>query len=157
MPFYYLDSSVVVKRYVQEPGSAWTRQLIGDKANRIFLSAIALAEVSAAIAICVREGKLTQNLGTRAYLEFNKHIASAEYLLWPLPLTIMQKAAELAQSYPLKGYDAVQVASAIQVAQAVRRRGRLVTFASGDRQTLAAAKAEGMATDNPFDHVDLDS
>ncbi len=108
MPFYYLDSSVVVKRYVQEPGSAWTRQLIGDKANRIFLSAIALAEVSAAMAICVREGKLTQNLGTRAYLEFNKHIASAEYLLWPLPLTIMQKAAELAQSYPLKGYDAVQ-------------------------------------------------
>jgi len=37
MGFFYLDSSVVVKRYVDEPGSAWVRLLVAEPENIVIL------------------------------------------------------------------------------------------------------------------------
>jgi len=42
MGFFYFDSSVVVKRYVDEPGSAWARSLISKPENIAILSEIAM-------------------------------------------------------------------------------------------------------------------
>ncbi len=51
MSGYYVDSSALVKRYVNEPGSVWTRQLTEPLlGNTILLAEISLAEVSAALA-----------------------------------------------------------------------------------------------------------
>ena len=52
MPIYYLDSSAVVKRYIDEPGSVWIRQLCdardtdtGEKLNLMTIGDIAAVEV----------------------------------------------------------------------------------------------------------------
>ena len=71
MNLFYLDASALVKRYVREPGSTWVRTLVDDPANVILTSAISLVEVSAAIAICVRTGKLRPRQGEMAYEEFS--------------------------------------------------------------------------------------
>ena len=71
MSLLYLDANALVKRYVHEPGSTWVRTLIDDPANVILISAISLVEVSAAIAICVRIGKLGPRQGGMAYEEFS--------------------------------------------------------------------------------------
>jgi predicted nucleic acid-binding protein len=76
MSLLYLDASALVKRYVHEPGSTWVRTLIDDPANVILISAISLVEVSAAIAICVRIGKLGPRQGGTAYEEFSDELAS---------------------------------------------------------------------------------
>jgi len=62
-------------------------------------------------------------------------------------------AAELAQTHPLKAYDAVQLAVALRYAATLASSQILLTFVSGDRALLTAARAEGLVTDNPFDHV----
>ena len=50
MSDYYLDSSALVKRYVNEPGSAWVRQITDlFSENTILLAEISLAEVAAAL------------------------------------------------------------------------------------------------------------
>ena len=51
MTDYFLDASAVVKRYADEAGSTWIRQLTGPQAqNTILLAEITLAEVAAALA-----------------------------------------------------------------------------------------------------------
>jgi len=54
MNYYYLDANVVVKYYLDEPGSTWVRQLIeaqdviGRPAHVFFSAMITITEVSAA-------------------------------------------------------------------------------------------------------------
>ena len=68
-------------------------------------------------------------------------------------MTISLPAADLARQHPLKAYDAVQLAVALRQHHALRAVRQSLIFVSGDKTLLAAAEAEGLATDNPFDHV----
>lgn len=62
-------------------------------------------------------------------------------------------AAMLTRKHPLRGYDAVQVAVALRYHMRLDALRLPVTFVSGDRTVLTAARAEGLLTDNPFDHI----
>ncbi len=156
MPFFYFDASVLVKRYVREPGSSWTASVVDDRANIIFASDVALAEVSAAFAILQRTNQLTPRVLRQALAHFYAD-AAHRYQLVTLTRTIAFQAAELAQRYPLKGYDAVHLATALSQASFVNRYGEPLTFISGDAQLLTAARAAGLVVENPFDHAELDS
>jgi len=59
--------------------------------------------------------------------------------------------ADLTQRHPLKAYDAVQLAVALRYGPILS--GHPFTFVSGDSTLLAAVHAEGLVTENPFDHV----
>jgi len=155
MGFFYLDSSVVVKRYVDEPGSAWTRLLITERANTAILSEIAIVEVSAALAMSVRTGKVRKALGRAAYEAFHADIAAGVYQLLAVARPTIDEAADLAQVHPLKGYDALHVATGLQAARDLADQEIALVFVSGDDQMLRAAEAEGLLTDNPFWHVDM--
>lgn len=65
----------------------------------------------------------------------------------------MEYAADLTQKHPLKAYDAVQLAVALRHSQALAVYNLPLTFVSGDNTLLNAAQAEGLPTDNPFDHI----
>lgn len=116
MGFFYLDSSVVVKRYVDEPGSAWVRLVITQLENTAILSEIAIVEVSAALAMSVRTGKVRKALGRAAYEAFHADIAAGVYQLLAVARSTIDEAAELAQAHPLKGYDAVHLATGLEAA-----------------------------------------
>lgn len=66
---------------------------------------------------------------------------------------LLERAEHLAESYGLRGYDAVQFASAIE-AHAGRARLRLppLVMLTSDKDLLRAAPFEGIATDNPEVH-----
>ena len=156
MGFLYLDSSVVVKHYVDEPGSAWVQSHITEAGNIAILSEIAIVEVSAALAMSVRMGKLRKALGQAAYEAFHADIAAGVYQLVAVARSAIDEAAELAQAHPLKGYDALHVATALETAHDLAEQNLTLVFVSGDDQMLRAAEAEGLTTDNPFLHVDMD-
>ena len=66
---------------------------------------------------------------------------------------VLEEAADLTQRHPLKAYDAVQLAVALRQNRALATVRQSLIFVSGDKTLLTAAKAEGLAIDNPFDHV----
>lgn len=154
MPLYFFDTSVVVKNYVQEPGSAWVRQLLSEPSKEVFISLLSLAEVSAAFSICVRKGKLEQRQGRLAYHAFVSDVVRGKYRLVPATLSIVVHAANLAQQHPLKGYDAVQVASGLALDQAIESEDLELIFVSSDQQVLNAAAGEGLMVANPHEHVE---
>jgi len=159
---YYFDASVVVKYYHREPGTVWVRQVVDarlpDKARRvheIYIADISLAEVPAALAILARSGQISSRLRDALYDVFLSNIGDQFHLLRVMT-ALAYAAGELAQKYPLKGYDAMQLALALDFHQALAQQGLDVIFVSGDGKLIQAAQAEGMAIDNPFHHTDLD-
>lgn len=73
------------------------------------------------------------------------------YAILPVTTADFVTAADLTQRHPLKAYDAVQLVVALRYGSILS--GHPFTFVSGDSALLAAAQAEGLATENPFDHV----
>ena len=156
MGFFYWDSSVVVKRYLDESGSAWVRMLAANPENTFLTTEMSIVEASAAIAIAIRVGRLTKRQGQNAYRDFANDVSTDVYQLLAVTRPLIDRAALLPQIHPLKGYDAVHLATGLEAARNLADQGIRLVFVSGDDQMLRAAEAEGLTTDNPFLHVDMD-
>ena len=66
---------------------------------------------------------------------------------------LVAAAMKLARSHALRGYDAVQLASAIEVHQArVAAGASPLTIISADEPLNTAAVAEGLLVENPNNH-----
>jgi predicted nucleic acid-binding protein len=68
-------------------------------------------------------------------------------------LAVIDLACRLLERYPLRAYDATQLATALG-AQAflAEKKYPSLTFLSGDERLNDAARAEGLAVDNPSQH-----
>jgi len=151
---YYLDASALVKRYAPEPGSDWILGITGRVAeNTILLSEITLAEVAAALAAKQRAPQgLTLEERDRALSRFLQDCAE-HFLLLQVDRTVIDRAVGLTQSYRLRGYDAVQLATALTANNdLVEQEHPPLVFIASDRDLLAAAQAEGLPADDPLDH-----
>jgi uncharacterized protein len=82
---------------------------------------------------------------------FRSDFGSA-YLISELTPTLVDRAMDLAQAYSLRGYDAVQLATAVDVNAERREYGLpLLTLVSADTDLNQAATTEGLAVENPND------
>ena len=157
MSVYYLDTSVLVKYYVTEPGSAWVRQLIDEEENILVSAEITIAEVSAALTVIARIGRTSPRQRDEFWMKFKRDLLR-RYELLPTHRAIINHAAELCQQHPLRGFDAVHLASGLCLRETLARQpeGAAVIYLAGDDSLVTAAQAEGLRVDNPFWHTDLD-
>ena len=156
--YYYLDTSAQVKYYVAEPGTAWIRHLVDAtnpgadrRVNQLFTVTITVAEAAAAFAIIARVGRISGRTRDRTFNRYMKTVSTYFHLL-PVTDHLIDLAAHLTQQYPLKGYDAVQVAAALRLQRTLGPKRPLI-FVAGDKIVITAAQAEGPAVDNPFWHI----
>ncbi len=150
MPAYFLDASALVKAYTHEPGSRWVRQVLGRSATRAFISPLSGAEVLAAIARKERLGELDLATRERVAAAFRKDYRR-RFAHTALTASVIEKAMTLVLGHPLRGYDAVQLASALLL-PAVSSQLRSLLFVSADSALLRVARQMGLATENPLDH-----
>ena len=159
MTDYYLDASAVVKRYTGEAGRIWIQQITDPHAqNTIMLAEITLAEVAAALAAKHRTaGGITQQQRERALSRFLQD-CDEQFLLMPVDRPVIDQAVDLTQNYRLRGYDAVQLATALVASETLKSQNlALPVFVTSDNDLLAGARAENLPTDNPLNHMELDS
>jgi predicted nucleic acid-binding protein len=147
---YFFDSSALLKRYMNEQGSARVLALTARRArNTIFIAQITPVEVISGVARQHRTGQLPAAGVQRARRLFDRHIWH-EYKIVALTDAIVAHAKDLVGVYPLRAYDAVQLASASEAnARLLAARSPPLTFVSADTRLLAAAAAEGLATEDP--------
>jgi uncharacterized protein len=149
----YIDTSALVKRYVAEVGSAWVRRMVARPVQDvIYTAALTEVEVCSALQRLVREGRLdtaqAQHLTQRVLQHFTRR-----YQLIRITRPIVAEAGRLVEGYPLRAYDAVQLACALTVRRSMHRRGMpSPLFVTADTTLLAAAQAEGFPVDNPLQY-----
>src|SRR5438552_6377771 len=112
MSLYYLDSSLTVKRYVNEAQSAWVEQIVTAQnrelkpAHTLTFSQIGLVEVAAGLAKKTRMKQLKPELQFRLYTRFLQDCRE-QFTLLEVTETLIHLAASLTQRHPLRGYDAL--------------------------------------------------
>lgn len=150
MAIFYADSSVLVKRHVQEHGSMWFRYLTAPRArNRIETSRLSLVEVISALSRRVREGTLPLTVYAAVRDDFLA-CCRRRYRIVPITGDVLHRAQHLLEQHPLRAYDALHLASALEVHLRLTSAGLPpLTFLAADDQLLGAATAEGLPVDNP--------
>lgn len=158
MSDYYLDASALAKRYAPEPGSGWMLHIADSTVGHtILLSEITLVEVAAALGAKQRSPNgLTIAVRDRALSRFVQDCQD-HYLLLKVDRDAIDRAVEFTQRHPLRGYDAVQLATAwVANEELLAAKVAPLIFITSDRDLLNAAREEGLATQNPLDHLELD-
>ena len=153
MTAYFLDSSALVKRYVPETGSAWIRALsVPDIGNSLIIARITWVELRSAIARRQREDSLTPTDATLIIQRFYSDLNN-QYQVVELNQALAERAGQLVSQYPLRAYDAVQLASVLQIQPtfATTQSTQLI-FLTADNRLSTIAIAVGLLTDNPNNH-----
>jgi len=153
MVTYYLDTSALLKRYVDEVGSAWLRRALASAHEIVIVTTeLLIVEVISALNRRVREGTVTAHNYVRLSARFRDDCRDAYHLIAPVG-AIIDVACSLLERHPLRAYDAVHLATALSINQRLTEAGEVgLAFLSADARLNDAAAAEGLAVDNPNDH-----
>lgn len=133
----YADTSTLAKLYLLEDGSVEIRNLVAA-ASATTTSVVAYAETRVAMARAFRNGRLDER-----GLETARQKFEAE---WPTTPTvevsneILREAGDLGDRYPIRGFDAIHLASAKQVLSLGEDE---IVFSTADQRLRQAAIAEG--------------
>ncbi len=154
MTAYYMDTSALIKRYVDEVGSGWLRATLDARPPpSIIVVHLTIVEVTSALTRRAREGTLTLTDYAQVQNAFRADCLN-DYEIVTAIGDIIDRANHLLEQHPLRAYDAVHLATAV-IANHQLLANNLVPliFLSADDRLNRAATAEGLAVDNPNDYL----
>jgi len=139
----YIDSSALVKRYLKENGSERVQKTLSGK-NLLAVSKLAYPEVLSAFMRKHRAGELGEGPLKKVIdwflLDWDKLIiVDMNDGLLPILRTLLH-------NYPLKGADAVHLASALWLSQSLKEN---LVFMASDQTLLKAALSEQLLVLDP--------
>lgn len=134
----YFDASALAKRYVREQGSASVRRLLSSDVPAT--SRVTAVEIVSALMRRSREGTLSQKNRDRALAVLDGDLAAM--LVVELTPEIVTRAQALLRRHPLRAGDAIQLASCLQLQQALA--DETVVLVAFDVRLVGAARAEGV-------------
>lgn len=138
MAILFLDSSAAVKLYVGEPHDDHVESVVGavgrPGAGVVAVSVVLYPEVSAALAAKARAGHISRDYFEEA-MEFLRRDLRRLFLVRPLTGAVLGRAGRLPSPvsateepepgrYSLKGYDAVQLATALTMRDELLERAK---------------------------------
>lgn len=143
----YLDTSALVKVFLAEAGSASVMAWI-ETARVLVTSRITYAEARAALARGRRIGLLSASDLRVAVAELDA--AFRTHAVVEVTEALVHRAGQLAETHALRGYDAVQLAAALEASC----DEDAVVFATFDRALADAALREGLRLPGPADRAE---
>lgn len=146
MASVYLDTSALLKLYIEEDGADRVTRIVEDAEDgQVVILDLTKVEARSAIRRRERGGDITGPDADRILRQIEDD-ASALFLVQPSTSAVMEEAARLIDRHPLRAYDALQLAGCLVVREAMPEP---VTFVCADSRLCEAAASEGLATLNP--------
>ena len=130
----YMDTSALVKLHVSEPGSARVR-MWSDQASGLVTSLVTYAEARAAFARVCRLGGIKRDSLREVVTMFDHDWSRCQVV--GVDDALVRRAGGLAERHDLRGYDAIQLATALE---ARPRHGTFVFACFDDRLNRAAVR-----------------
>lgn len=136
----YLDTSDLVKLYVEEKNSDKIRLLVKN-CGVVTTSIISYAEARAAFARKLREKGFDEKSYRQVVMDLDYDWEN--YFVLNLSEDIVKSAGNLSEKYRLRGFDALHLASALFL----KRSSMLsIVFSCSDIRLKKAARSEGLET-----------
>lgn len=130
----FLDTSALVKRYVEEPGSDAVAEILAG-AEGLVVSSLCLPECVSAFRRLARDGHMSDE----DYEELKGHLLGdlSDAVICHVVPNVLELAVDHLERHPLRTLDALQLACA--------RAALPDLFVTADRKQGEAARAEGLA------------
>ena len=133
----YLDTSALVKLYVEEEHSFVVAQAVSE-AEIVATHLIAYVEAQATFARLVREGIISEGEWENIQEAFKKDWFY--YMKMGINQNLLERASEFAKAFALKAYDSVHLAAADLLLKTTRES---IVFGCFDKKLNQAAKIIG--------------
>jgi len=149
MDVFYLEVSALLKRYKTEAGSdVITRLFHEKKEGEVFLTShLSVLEVHS-VAARLLQGRVIDRRQYNSLLgTFLEDLAANKVAILPLHDTLVSEAIRSLPRYPLRTGDALHFATALSVAQGLRRDR--FCFVSADDDVLRACAAHRLRCIDP--------
>jgi predicted nucleic acid-binding protein len=121
---------------------------IRDEENTIYISLITRAEVAASFGKRYRLGDISEDQHRQIYQDFQADVKT-DYKIVQVEEQVVSLAMDLATNNPLRGYDSVQLATALLLNRKLLIMKREKTkFVSADQNLCLIALKEGLVVLN---------
>ena len=144
MPYYYFDSSALVKRYSMERGTRIVNKLMVKRGKVAILPTWTVTEFYTTLTTRAQQGEITRDDCYSVIYKFEIESKAGLYQFVSPSMETYLATKELAMEYPF--LRAMQV---MHVALALELKPLRLTVVSADPQLLAASKAAGLHVINP--------
>lgn len=134
----YCDTSALIKRYVEEDRSGEVDRL-WDEAAEVVTSTVAFAETMATFRRKYREGVFSEIVYVQTIAEFKNEYP--RLILVPVSSELNRIIEELLLRHPLRGFDAIHLASALLIHEGSQLATRFACF---DHVLNKAAEEQGL-------------
>lgn len=146
MALYFLDTSALVKLYVQEPGTDRLLPLVNAQPrNRFAVLAISAVEIRSAIKRRQRAGDIESGVAATLLRSVQSHMET-RFIRQAINDTVIDSALEMIDRYPLRAYDAIQLAGCLVLCGF---SAEAFTFVCSDHRLLKAALSEQLKVLDP--------
>ena len=146
MESFYLDTSALIKRYVEEEGTERVLGLTEDSTGvQVVILDITPLEARSALRRRQREGDISEADAYEILSQLEADVSST-YLVQPSTSAVIEEGIRLIDRHALRAYDALQLGGCL----VTREQGAgLLTFVCADKRLCAAATQEGLAVLDP--------
>lgn len=135
----YFDTSALIKHYIQETDTDIVDEAWGSD-SMAATSVVAYAETIATLSRKYRDKQLSELEYSNCLKQVNDDFS--HFILVPIDNDLNKNIAQLVSKYPLKGFDAIHLASALILTQLSIPGVKFLCF---DKQLSFAAQQEGLA------------
>lgn len=159
MSIFYLDTSVIVKRYRNEEGTAFIDHLfdtvIGSKDHSLTTSTLSILEFIAAMRRAQKGKVITQDHFENAVYIFNRELNHIS--LRPITEDILTKAIDVVMNHTLRTADAIHFSTVLELIEIMADFNETIILISNDKEMCQAALNEGIevlsAADNEIERL----
>ena len=144
MPYYYFDSTALVKRYSMERGTRIVNKLMVKRGKIAIVPAWTVTDFYATLTTRAQEGQITRDDCYSVLYKFEIESRDGLYQFIAPTMGTYLATKELALEYPF-----LRTPQVMHLALALELKPLRLTVVSADTQLLAASKAAGLHIVNP--------
>lgn len=147
----FFDTSALVKRYYDEPGTGTVDRLIESNGTKVVVTAITAIEVVSAFRRKYNRDDIPEKVVDELLAAFFDE-ALSDFLIVTTEEALFTHSFDLILEDDLRTLDSLQLSAALAVSEEVDN----LVFASADRELVSVANDRGLETVNP-DTDDFDT
>lgn len=140
----FFDTSALVKRYYDEPGSEVVDSLVESEDTKVVLTAIAVVETVSAFRRKYNRDDIPEKAVDELLAAFFDE-ALSDFLIVPTEEALLTHSFDLILERDLRTLDSLQLSAALSVSGEVEE----MTFVCADQELVSVAEDRGLNTLNP--------
>jgi predicted nucleic acid-binding protein len=144
MPYYYFDSTALVKRYSMERGTRIVNKLMVKRGKVAIVPTWTVTELYSSFANRAQQGEITRDDCYSVIHKFEKESAQGLFQFIAPTIETYLTTKELVMEYPF-----LRTQQVMHLALALELKPLRLTVVSADLQLLAASKTAGLHIVNP--------